>query len=879
MPERSLGGPGLQLNLPPAGEAEPMHRIRLPFDFFWLPLFLAAALLASTRLPGQCSLDWQASYGGIDGVDGYVQVTNLWDPDGPGPRTPLLVIGGEFRIAGTALASGIAAFDPVTAEWSAMGAGLNGPVTALAVMQSGELVAGGDFTMAGGVPALGVAKWNGVNWSPLGSGISSTAQREWVHALAVLPNGDLVVGGNFVAAGGVSAYFMARWNGASWSPFGFPNGWVRAMATMSNGDLIVGGDFLQIGGQAVNRVARWNGVSWSAIGSGLYNVRAVGSMPNGDILVGGNFQLGGATPSRGVARWDGTSWNALGSGVNQWVQHFATLPNGDLVVGGPFTVAGGQPSSGVARWNGSSWVPWGSSWSAGYGGYAGAITVLPNGDLVADGRGRWNGVEWSPLAPSNDRPVAATSVLPNGDLIIGGMFRRFGGTDLNYIARHDGSAWRPLGSGTNGVVRSLLTLRNGNLIAGGDFTSAGGVSASRVARWDGAAWVALGGGLNGPVHAVVQMPNGDLVVGGSFSLAGGVPVDGIARWDGNGWSAFAPGLAVQPGIVEAMAVWPDGRLAVGGTEFSGVYWARVAVWDGSSWTNFRMNVSYSQHPGWVSNLQVLSNGDLLMSGGFTTILTMGGTWIPVLGVARWNGATWSALGAGPVGGVNGMASATTELPNGDILVSGDFSMAGGVPVRQLARWNGSGWSAVPSGGTGSGSELSGAIAMTQLPDGDIVLGGSFRVVGNGVSAYLARLSTNCPATASAYGAVCNGSNGPLSLTATALPWLGSTYRAQASGVAGNAIACEVYGWNPVSVPLATLHPTGGAGCLQLASMESIRLVAPQASSLQTELSIPNDPNLVGVQLRHQLLLAELNASNHLMTFVSTNALSLTIGSL
>jgi len=79
-------------------------------------------------------------------------------------------------------------------------------VRALAVLPSGDLVAGGSFTTAGGVSASRIARWNGTAWSPLGTGMNST-----VWALAALPSGDLVAGGQFTNAGGnVSAYF-ARW--------------------------------------------------------------------------------------------------------------------------------------------------------------------------------------------------------------------------------------------------------------------------------------------------------------------------------------------------------------------------------------------------------------------------------------------------------------------------------------------------------------------------------------------------------------------------------------------------------------------------------------------------------------------------------------------
>ena len=44
-------------------------------------------------------------------------------------------------------------------------------VSALTVY-NGELIAGGDFTTAGGTRASYIARWNGATWQPLGSGMN-----------------------------------------------------------------------------------------------------------------------------------------------------------------------------------------------------------------------------------------------------------------------------------------------------------------------------------------------------------------------------------------------------------------------------------------------------------------------------------------------------------------------------------------------------------------------------------------------------------------------------------------------------------------------------------------------------------------------------------
>ena len=126
-------------------------------------------------------------------MNGAVLAIALWDPDGAGPHEPVVVVGGLFTVAGTSVASNIARWNGT--EWSPLGTGVSGSlpfVYALAALPNGDFLAGGSFTAAGGVPANSIARWNGTTWSPLGSGMNGG-----VAALLALPNGDVIVGGRF----------------------------------------------------------------------------------------------------------------------------------------------------------------------------------------------------------------------------------------------------------------------------------------------------------------------------------------------------------------------------------------------------------------------------------------------------------------------------------------------------------------------------------------------------------------------------------------------------------------------------------------------------------------------------------------------------------
>jgi hypothetical protein len=137
---------------------------------------------------------------------------------------------------------------------------MGGSVFALAVLPNGDLVAGGEFMTAGGVTANSIARWDGSSWQPLGSGMNGA-----VFRLVVLPNGDLVAGGNFTTAGGVTVNRIARWDDSSWAPLGSGmSGSVFALAVLPNDELVACGDFTSAGGGPSGYWARWSetGIPW-----------------------------------------------------------------------------------------------------------------------------------------------------------------------------------------------------------------------------------------------------------------------------------------------------------------------------------------------------------------------------------------------------------------------------------------------------------------------------------------------------------------------------------------------------------------------------------------------------------------------------------------
>jgi hypothetical protein len=177
---------------------------------------------------------------------GAAVVTDLiaFDFDGNGPNPARLIAAGDF-VQPTSLgnAKDIAQYDGV--EWTPLGPpggsftgsadGSPARINALTIFNNALYAAGNFLQWTDGVtpvPARGLAKWNGTQWSPLptnldnpiGNAISITSPL--LHDLIVFdPDGQgatplsLFAAGYFTAPGGPTQG-IARWDGAQWNALG-----------------------------------------------------------------------------------------------------------------------------------------------------------------------------------------------------------------------------------------------------------------------------------------------------------------------------------------------------------------------------------------------------------------------------------------------------------------------------------------------------------------------------------------------------------------------------------------------------------------------------------------------------------------------------------
>jgi hypothetical protein len=835
-------------------------------------------VFAPAAVTAQCATNWLPG-DGWSGANSYVYASTMWDPDGAaGPAGPVLVVAGIFTAVGDCFAQSIAAYDPVTTTWSALGQGLGGGdriVSALTVLPNGDLVAAGRFTTAGGVPAANVARWNGTTWSPLGGGITRSFSTPWVNAMTVAGNGDLVVGGRFDLAGGATAHNVARWDGTSWSPMGmqFASADVLSLVTLPNGRVVAG----STGTAGLGSVTVWDGATWSSVGpqSGG-NVPGLAVMPNGDLVACGHFAaLGGVTCH--ASRWNGVAWVPFATQASWESLCLHPLANGDVILGGALATVHGVQARGVARWDGTTWHGFGAGLGLQTGGTGTftavrCLTTLPDGSLVAGGTftnagsvptaylARWNGSAWLPLTGQRS-PQWIQALAADAD---GGFYAAtyglLGGTVLTPgVSRWDGQAWQSM-PGITAVDwaegRCLSVDPIHGLLAAGRLM----VGSQRgVARWTGTAWALFGSSHPGDVNAIASLPGGDVVIGDNRAGPGFSPG---YLWHSNGgaWTVLGGGTT---GEVRSLRRLSNGDLIVGGSfaQVGAVPAQGIARWSGTAWSPLGTGVHGSASARVLAIVE-LPDGSLVVGGAFPQA---GG--LPAGNVARWDGASWSSLGTG----MDGLVNALHVLPDGDLLAGGLFSVAGGVPAAGIARWRGGAWQPVGAGVAGS------VYAFATGRDGDVAVGGGFATADGQLSVNFARLESGCPASAVPTPTSCVGPAGPIVTAATTLPWLGSTLWLRTTGLTPTGLVVGAMGFGAANVPLATLHPGGLPGCALENTHEAWWFAMPNGTSYDHAVAVPDALALIGVRLRYQVLLGDPSGGVPLQSVSSSNSLLLQVG--
>lgn len=351
---------------------------------------------------------------------------------------------------------------------------------------------------------------------------------DYVHALALQPNGKLLVGGDFTSLNGVGRNRIARLNlngsvdthfSAVGPNFG-ANGSVRTIVPQTNGRILIGGFFSNVNGADCGHITRLNSNGTSDItfnpGSGADSaVHAIAeTFVDGDrkILVAGNFTTFNELPSHGIVRLNdnGTVDSSFNPGIgisstNGTVYCLAVQSDGGILLGGDFVSFNGAPSPHIVR-------------------------LKSNGSIDPT---------FNPgIGP--DSSVRAIAVQTDGRILIGGIFTNVAGNSLSHIARLNSngsvdSTFTP-GLGANDSIFAIALQVDGKILAGGEFTQASGVTRNRLTRLnpDGTVdpTINFGTGADNFVSAIAVQEDGKIFIGGGFTEFDGNPRPHIARLQG-----------------------------------------------------------------------------------------------------------------------------------------------------------------------------------------------------------------------------------------------------------------------------------------------------------------------------------------------------------
>jgi len=354
-------------------------------------------------------------------------------------------------------------------------------------------------------------------------------------------------------------------------------------------------------------------------------------------------------------------------------------------------------------------------------------------------------------------------------LYVAGEFTGAFLTAANLVARWDGSAWTALGTGIdtvvsgNEIVRSLEVFDDGTgsaLYAAGDFPGAGGVVAPGLARWDGTAWTAVGD-ITGNLTelAVIDLGSGPaLYMSGTVNINGGADHQ-IVRWDGTA----ATVIGDSTGWPYSLTMFDDGTgpaLYAAGRfdQINGVSANRIAKWDGTSWSALGNGIEGPNFPR-VRSIKVFDDGSgpaLYAAGRFDTVDGQA-----IENIARWDGTSWSALGTGITGIVGAVVEDLEVFNDGlngpELYAAGEFTTAGGAPAANLAKWTGSSWTTT---GTGTESFITCLHTFRDDPTPSLFAGGGFASMNGQQVQKMSRLDT-CEQTAFCFGttALCPCANG------------------------------------------------------------------------------------------------------------------------
>jgi uncharacterized delta-60 repeat protein len=589
-------------------------------------------------------------------------------------------------------------------------------VRCLALLPDEKLLVGGSLR-SGGFPgnAAGLARLKQ-------DGSLDTTFRPLTNSTlrALLVQGDkYIVGGDISFDGDLARRGLARINGDGTPDLSFSpqtDGQVEYILGLPDGKFVISGPFTRVNGERRVMMARLNADgsldSSFDVGGGFDgNPSGIALQPDGKLLVQGSFYRVNGVPAQWLTRLVAESHPGE---LRFSTATFETMEGGALVI--QVDRVGGSDGPLEARIRSED-----LSAVAGVN-YAPIDTIIRFEDSDILRKTVTIQTEHIPDLTGN-RTLEVHLVVGSNDTMARALIRdaELGRVDPNLVLHLEPAA---------ATIKAFDFFSDGSLLLGGDFTAINGVAAPYAARVraDGTVETSFLQGFapNNTVLAALVGPGDEAFIGGMFSQAGAVATRFVARINPDGtidpsFSANAAKarfnsaetlLAAQPaGRIFVQYLTGSLRLYADGTSDplpSGSFKAPVLpMLDGSLLAGGSSVRHYLP--------------DLTPDGAFTTVaVTLPEIVVPPQAIAL---------------------AATRE---GNFLMGGNFTRVNGIARSRLARIASTGaldlsFNPVSIGAIhGTSDQVS---AVLQLPDGDILIGGNFLTVQDQTRTHLAQLDS------------------------------------------------------------------------------------------------------------------------------------------
>lgn len=347
--------------------------------------------------------------------------------------------------------------------------------------------------------------------------------------------------------------------------------------------------------------------------------------------------------------------------------------------------------------------------------------------------------------PNANVAVDDIEPLPDGKIMICGQFTTIGGQNRRAIARlnADGTL-DPTFAAIDPAFQNILDMivqPDGKILISGGFSSINGTTRIRVARLntDGTLDTNFDAGLTAPVGVsrMALQPDGKVLIPANFSSGGFTSVT-VLRKNSNGSADTSFGSRSFNGGIAQLVLQPDGKvLAVGAfTTVDDLPHRNIVRLNANGSLDSTFNSAINN--GTVFLMMLAPDGKIYASGNFTTVGGQSRSYF-----ARLNSdGTLDTSFQDPqaFAATNGAVRPSILLPDGKILIAGSFDTVGGVARKQLARLNSNGTLDPNFRNMQVGIDsFNSPQVIKRQPDGKILIGGTFTTIDGQTRNRIARI--------------------------------------------------------------------------------------------------------------------------------------------